>query len=80
MAGRLIHDTAFAIASALTKQMDYKLLAAEQQAFHEFVYETCKAAIAQHDAARDREAQRLQGALVDSSRNGRPHNGKGRPR
>ena len=63
MAGRLIHDTAFAIASALTEKMDYKLVPAEQQAFHRLVYETCKAAIQQHDAERDREEKRLQGSV-----------------
>src|ERR1019366_8652672 len=61
MAERLIHDTAFAIASALTEKMDYKLGPAEQQAFHRLAYETCKAAIRQHEMARDREAKRVQG-------------------
>lgn len=61
MAGRLIHDTAFAIASALTEKMDHKLLPGEQQAFHHLVYETCKAAIQQHESKRDRENQRVQG-------------------
>jgi hypothetical protein len=62
MTGRQIHDTAFAIASALTGKMNYKLVPAEQEAFHRLVYETCKAAIKQHDTTRDREAQRLQGS------------------
>ena len=61
MAERLIHDTAFAIASALTEKMDYKLGPAEQQAFHRLVYETSKMTIRQHDVARDREAKRVEG-------------------
>jgi hypothetical protein len=61
MAERQIHDTAYAIASALTERMDYKLVPAEQQAFHRLVYETCKAAIQRHDSRRDREAKRVQG-------------------
>jgi hypothetical protein len=82
MSGRLTHDTAFAIASALTEKLDYKLAPAEQQAFHRLVYETCKAAIAQHDTTRDREAQRLQGAMraLDSGSNGKPNNRKPRER
>ena len=59
MAERLIHDTAYAIASALTEKMDYKLRPAEQQVFHRLVYEACKAALRQHDVARDREAKRV---------------------
>jgi hypothetical protein len=61
MAHRLVHDTAFAIASALTEKMECKLGPAEQQAFHRLVYETCKAAIEQHDVKRDREAERANG-------------------
>jgi len=61
MAARQIHDTAFEIASALTGKMNYKLGPAEQEAFHRLVYETCKAAITEHDTVRDRDAQRLQG-------------------
>ena len=61
MADRQIHDTAYKIASALTEAMNYKLEEPEQHAFHQLVYETCKAAIKQHDAARDRETERLQG-------------------
>jgi hypothetical protein len=61
MADRLIHDTAFALASALTEKMDYKLGPAEQQVFHRLVYETCKAAIRQHDVARNRETKRVEG-------------------
>ncbi len=62
MAKRLIHDTAFAIASELTTKMNCKLVpAAEQQAFHRLVYETCKAAIQQHDTKRDRETERVHG-------------------
>lgn len=63
MADRQIHDTAFKIASALTDTMNGKLEPAEQRAFHHFVYETCKAAIKQHDTDRDRETQRLQGGF-----------------
>jgi hypothetical protein len=58
---RQINDTAYKIASALTETMNYKLEEAEQHAFHKLVYETCKAAIKQHDAVRDRETERLQG-------------------
>jgi hypothetical protein len=59
MAHRLVHDTAFAIASALTEKMERKLAPPEQQAFHRLVYETCKAALAQYDLQRDRETERL---------------------
>lgn len=59
MAHRLVHDTAFAIASALTEKMECKLVAAERQTFHRLVYETCKAAIEQYDVQRDREAERI---------------------
>jgi hypothetical protein len=59
MAARLTHDTAFAIASALTEMMEYKLVPAEQVAFHRLVYETCKTAIARHDAQRDLEQERV---------------------
>lgn len=55
MASRLVHDTAWAIASALTEKLDYKLVPAERGAFHRLAYETCKAAILRHDAQRDRE-------------------------
>jgi hypothetical protein len=60
MSGRLIHDTAFAIASELTAKMPYKG-PGEQQAFHRLVYETCKAAIERHEVLQDREKQRMQG-------------------
>jgi hypothetical protein len=59
MAVRLIHDTAFAIASALTEKMEYKLVPAEQAAFHRMVYETCKAAITQFDVQRQRQQERV---------------------
>jgi hypothetical protein len=62
MADRQIHDTAYKIASALTETMNYKLGEAEQHAFHQLVYQTCKAAIKQHDTERDRETQRLRGS------------------
>ena len=63
---RLCHDTSFAIASELTEKMAYKLHEAEQQAFHRLVYETCKAAIAEHDAKRDRESERVAGTGENS--------------
>ena len=59
MGSRIVHDTAFTIASALTEKMDYKLVPAEREAFHRLVYETSKAAILRHDAQRDQEADRL---------------------
>jgi thiamine kinase-like enzyme len=60
MAKRLTHDTAFAIASELTKKMDCKLVTeVEPQEFHRLVYETCKAAIERHDTKRDREMKRV---------------------
>lgn len=59
MGNRLVHDTAFALATALTEKMDYKLLPAERTAFHRLVYETSKAALLRHDLQRDREADRL---------------------
>jgi hypothetical protein len=60
MSNRLAHDTAFAIASALTEKMDCKLVPAEREAFHRMVYETSKSAIVRHDAQRNREAERVQ--------------------
>lgn len=65
MASRLVHDTAFTIASALTERMDYKLVPAELAAFHRLVYEISKAAIMQHDARRDREVQIIQSCCPD---------------
>jgi hypothetical protein len=62
MAPRIVHDTAFAIASALTEKMEYKLVPAEQQAFHRLVFETCKAAIEQYEVQKDREAEWVAGA------------------
>ena len=59
--GRHIHDTAFAIVSALTEKMDYKLVDAEKQAFHRMVYEVSKAAIERYEKQKEREAERLRG-------------------
>jgi hypothetical protein len=65
MAHRLVHDTAFAIASALTEKMSYKLVEAEQVAFHRMCYEVCKMAIERHDEQWDREGERVRGRGSD---------------
>lgn len=65
MASRLIHDTAFGIASALTQKMEYKLVPAEQEAFHRLVYETCKSAIQRYDVQKAREAERCTDVAVE---------------
>ena len=64
MANRFLHDTAFAIATALTERMNYKLVPAEREAFYRLAYETSKAAILRHDASRHREAERVQAAAA----------------
>jgi hypothetical protein len=58
---RPIHDTAFAIASALTEKMSYKLVDAEREGFHRMVYETCKSALERYEKQREREAERVRG-------------------
>jgi len=45
MTVRPIHDVAFAIASALTEKMEYKLVDAEREGFHRLCYETAKTAL-----------------------------------
>ena len=61
---RQIHDTAFAIASALTEKMDYKLVDAEEQTLYKLVHEARKAAITDHEAKR--EAERVGGGINES--------------
>lgn len=71
MTHRLVHDTAFAIASALTEKMEYKLVPAEQQSFHRLVYETCKAGIEQYEVQRDREAEMVKGTGREGAKHAR---------
>jgi hypothetical protein len=58
---RQSHDTAFGIASELTRLMECKLHEAEQQSFHKLVYAVAKSAIERHDALHEREAERVRG-------------------
>jgi hypothetical protein len=59
MSIRPIHDTAFAIASALTEKMSYKLVDAEREGFHRLCYETAKSAITDYEKQREREVERV---------------------
>jgi uncharacterized protein YecA (UPF0149 family) len=59
---RLIHDTAFKIASVLSEKMSYKLVAAELEQFHRIVYETCKAGIEHYERQKERENEKVRGA------------------
>jgi hypothetical protein len=54
-APRPIHDVAFAIASALTEKMKYKLVDAKRQSFHRVVRETAKTALTLYAGPNRRE-------------------------